>query len=538
MVNIMKSLNLEKFNPNIRNYIQMLQQICNAPTEIVFPAVMSVISTAVQGVVNLKLHGDDEHTTALAFIVIADSGMRKSSTWSTVVTILQEFQDEVNKDFEAQKANYESEKKGITKLVKSLEKKYQKLISSNPCEKDSKKILEEIDELKAITKPERYRLIVNDSSTRAIDQILTKNPSILYGSHEASFIFSRQGQRFTSMFTQLWDGYTYFVDRRNHDTEVVQNPRVTMLLMMQKNIFRSQFKYGNSTDELGLLARFFIAYADRASLPQNTSTPPESALMGKIQFKNSIQKLLTKQRHLQINQSNKPCLEVSDDGRSYLLQAVDYYRNQCTNYGRLANSNAMIEKFYELNARMAACIHVFNDPDLESKIISLETIKEALSMTQQYLELHQSLLGEGGKMTSAYELKEILKEWFIKNIYKKGDPFQFEVDGHFFIKKEDILRYGPYSLRNIQNLNPTLFLLKSENIIIERIWENESEWIISRDWIAELKGIDDAFKGLRTEIYQPSPCYIKRPPYQRKDKTPTEPLPASPGNAIRRNLHR
>ena len=108
-------------------------------------------------------------------------------------------------------------------------------------------------------KPQHKQFLFNDITVDALSEYLSKYPSALLTSSDASYVFHHLRVDKLGVINDLWDGGTISINRKNSNPIEVINARLSMSLMIQPGILNQYSKAKNDLlRESGLLARVLM----------------------------------------------------------------------------------------------------------------------------------------------------------------------------------------------------------------------------------------------------------------------------------------
>lgn len=410
------------------------------PLSMVASSSLASMSLATQGLANVARDDNLISPISLNFIVIAESGERKTAGdkfFSTPIRVWEQEQiDSLASDIKANKASlavHNAKKEGIINKIKKAS------ATSN-----SDSILKLEDDLRQlelncprkITVP---KLFHEETTAEALAYSLATGwPSSSLWSDEAGIIIGSQGMNQDNMLkaitllNRLWDGNAYRVDRKTSDNFKVEGRRLTCSLMMQPVIFE-QFisKCGNITRGSGFLARCLL------TMPLSTMgcrlyKEPKNTSIDANLFNQRIVSLLNTQLPLDDHGRLVPkTLYLTPTAKEAWVAFHNAIEQELHDNGQYGQIKDFASKAAENVARLAAIFHIFEGA--QSEHINEETISCAVGIVTWFLnEANRIALRQA--IPQEYKDAKLLIDWFIE---KKITNYN----------ATDLLRYGPNSLR-------------------------------------------------------------------------------------------
>jgi hypothetical protein len=433
--------------PITKNAVLEAQTNIKAPLVLIFSSAMSAISLACQSFINVRRPNGLVGPVSTYFITVGESNERKTATDKEFKKPICEFevrQTEKEKlhlvKYEANQLAWDIERKEILQALKKAAKKEQP---------DDKLILRLADHIsKKPRKPRATKLIYNDATPEAIKFGLHENgPSAGLISNEAGSILNGNAMADLGFLNSIWGGDSFHVDRRSSDSFSVRDPRLTISLMIQPELFKKYLnRRGAEARGIGLFARFFMSF------PRST------------QGERFIQNHVPSWQHLPIFQdrattilNQAPAMITLEFTPEAQVRWVDAYNSVefDINPGRyLWDVKDFAGKFSENVARIAALFHYFEGMQGD---ISLETTNRAIDICAWYMHEFKRLFSEEGAISVEQSDANQLEHWLANYVWNNG----FKE-----IKKNHIRQYIPRSaLRSKARLDPALNHLKFQGRI-------------------------------------------------------------------------
>lgn len=141
----------QKSHLSIDNLVAEVELITQTPRSIIFTSILPVLSSTIQGMLDIQINSKLVTPTSLFILTIAESGERKSTVDNLLRKALVEINDEINDENKKMRTHYESELDKWRIGQKVYLKKYNKSLiedSNNRIKSELKSALYEIQEKK------------------------------------------------------------------------------------------------------------------------------------------------------------------------------------------------------------------------------------------------------------------------------------------------------------------------------------------------------------------------------------------------------
>lgn len=396
---------LHRLPPLVREAIQSIQSKTRAPTSLVASSVLSALSLAVQAAYDVERIDGLISPVAMNFLVIAASGDRKTTVDNIVMKPFHDFQKNQN---------------GISRFIFS-----------------------DITSFAFLTK-------LHESCRSAA---LIEN--------EAGRIFDGRLMEDIGFLNKLWDGKSVSVDRHKKSFEI-DSPRCTMSLMIQPKIFRAAMRRtGERLSDYGFLARCLICepltMKGQRFIHENNNTDNS----GYENFCTKIRNLLADQVDFfspgsEILQKSRKTIKLDYYARKQWISIYNEIEREMGPQGLYDDYPEYASKMAENIARLAAILHIFED--CAENAISEAALLSARDIILWYASEYMRLFSDDGSFDQIVEDARKLEKFLIKFFRERN---------LFFCKKNDLLHYGPYSLRTSLRLDAAICHLVERGVIVE-----------------------------------------------------------------------
>jgi len=352
----------------IRMAVMEVQGFSKAPVAMVACSALANLSLAAQAHYDVERAEKLTGPISLYFLVVAESGERKSTCDGIFSKIVRDYENQQQEDakheikqYEADQSAWEATKSGILDGIKQAAK----------TGKDTRQLensLHKHEEIKP-SQPRVPRLIYSDATPEALTYSLAKKwasggvISSEAGAVLGSHAMGKDSQlRNFSILNQLWDGAKLTFDRRGEGSSyVVDGARLTMSLQVQKaTLMEFIKKTGDLARGTGFLARFLFAKPESTQGTRFFTEPPEN-MPALASFQRQIGQIL--QVPVPINDRGglePPMLTLTPVAKAAWIKFHDEIEGGLGKGGELQDVRDVASKIADNAARMAALFHVID----------------------------------------------------------------------------------------------------------------------------------------------------------------------------------
>ena len=364
--------------PNLLgDYAQKVADSIQVPIDMPGIAILAVLSLCNSGKYAVSVNDNFSEPLNLFCVIVADPSERKSSVLKEIASPVAVFEQLENKRIASQVAKDKSQRNILEKSLLDLEAK---------AVKDPSKIDEALalaERLTHFKEMQQLRLLADDVTVEKLASLLAENDGKIgiFSSEGNIFdMFSGQyknGQHNFDSVLKAYSGDAIRVDRLGRPSEYIENPVLTMLLMIQPTVLEGivNNKYFKGK---GLVSRFIISIPEsRVGSRVYSSTPVPQAL------RDSYHSLITSLLQSQPGELKK--LTFSYDAISLMEKFHDEVE------GRLLEDMAEIRAFggklIGLTRRIAGNLHIVECPDRpEHRLIEAATVSKAIEISKYTIE--------------------------------------------------------------------------------------------------------------------------------------------------------
>lgn len=443
---------VEALPSGIQEAVQEVQTFSQAPPAMVASCALSALSLAAQGLADVKRDERLEGPTGLFFLILADSGERKSTvdkffteSLSRKERIEKEKAAPIIKEYMAAKEAWEAEKAGIVAKIQQLTK-------SGEETGEWKDKLVELEKSEPVG-PKVIRLLYQDATPEALAWGLAHNwPSSAVISSEAGIVLGGHAMgkdslvRNLSLLNQLWDGSPVHIDRRTGPSYTLQGCRLTVGLATQPATLTTFFEQSKGLARgTGFMARFLMTWPESTQGTRFYKEVPKE-WTSLTRFHDRLSELLAATPEPNGENGLRPkMLSFDREGRGEWVRIYDEIERDLGRDGDLAELRDIASKAADNIARIAALFAVYAGRE---QITKEEVGRATLIVTWHLYEARRIFRTLG--VSSGLVLAGKLDAWLIGQ-------------GKAEISKGDILRNGPNQLRKKDALDEALGILSEKN---------------------------------------------------------------------------
>ena len=430
--------------------VQEVVAFVQCPVALGACSALSVISTAVQGLVDVRRANKLEGPTSLFLMAVADSGERKTTADGFFSAQLQKWdakQAEEAKPFLQKYASdsivWEAKKSGLTTAIKEGVK------HSNSTE-EAEDALFELEKEKP-EPPKVPRLLFGDSTPEAlayrlahgwpVGGVLSSEAGVIIGGHAMG---KDSVMRNMAMLNTLWDAKPLPIDRRSVESYTVTGARLTMGLAVQSETVRSFLDSSKGLARgIGFLARFLIAWPESTQGDRPfTESPDEWPNLD--QFHNRLAEVLNRPLHYSDDGGLEPeMVELSPESKSIWIKFYNDVEAELKPGREMDETKDVASKAADNAARLAALFHCFENRE---GTIGADHMAGACKIASWHLYEARRFMGEIALPVEINNAKK-LDGWLIG--YCQENLM-------VAVSTKDVQRLGPHCTRKKDDLDPAL----------------------------------------------------------------------------------
>lgn len=445
--------------PIINDAVKYLQRAVQAPYEMCLVAVLSAMSIAQQGLINVEqIHGGSCPSNLWIWIT-ALSGERKSALMNLALEVLYSYQRKHRKKFEEELKSYQVLSEIHEDEKKHLKKEHRKALTSGDEEliEIARLCLTDHEEKKPI-KPKIRDFIFEDIMPEALQYALNQGPgNAALISSEGGTIINGPIVRNLAFLSNTWSGGSFMVHRKSSDSYVVEDARLTIAIAAQPVALDNFMKKkGREAKDIGLFARCLFCFP-KSEQGYRTASPNTSEFQeGRTRFNNRLNDIMDEyDEHLLLDKNDRYLVEFDKDCKPYASELCLRIESELKPGGKYEHASEHASKLFENITRTAGNITYFEKGRGAkiSRSILNDAAKICFNFSDHYLKYFQVQPEYIQDAAVLYEHLLAQQEY-----------------GERYVAKTLIRKSGPYRLRNMVRLNRALEQLANEgNIAVWRI---------------------------------------------------------------------
>ena len=251
-------------------------------------------------------------------------------------------------------------------------------------------------------KPDARRMIYQDMTrTSAFEALEGDGKAIALLTDEGQTLLNSTVMRHYGFLNNAWEGKRLLtLDRANHQSVIVQNPRVTISFMIQPDVLAEFFsKRGKIVHGSGFCARYLFS---RSPTIQGQREPKLSRpLVHLVPFHTRLRELLDRYREMRKGgKVVRAVLEFDEEAKLSWLEIARRVERDFTPGLYLHDISDFGNKYMDMVGRIACLLHYFeadlSDTDATSvtppdKKISAETLGRASAIAEWHLHEYKAL---------------------------------------------------------------------------------------------------------------------------------------------------
>jgi len=439
----------------IKKTFEEVRAITQAPDALVYMTVISSVSLALQGKINIESPMGKIGPVSLMALTIAESGERKSTVENLLTKGIKEFQQSSKKTHLEQMKKYKI--KLDLHLYKAKELKDNALLNFNDEDEQNKSVdaLLAHEKVKPI-KPALPFLMFEDSTSEALLSELSDNrPNGFLASSEGGVLLNSRTMSQTAKLNALWSGDDITVTRKSVESFILNEARLTTHIMTQRSALDLFIKKSNDNIRgNGFLSRFLVC-APFSNCGNRYSTGIKYSKENLQKFNDRLYELLSETAKLD-DYTNRKTICLSDAAKSIFLDVSNDIECKMGPGGMYERVKDHASKLPENILRLAALLYCFESNTDNS--VSEATLRSSINLVAYFSGQFIKVFDAPPKyVVDSENLKIWLESYMNTNIR--------------YIKKNNILQFGPAGSRNKKDLEPALNHLKISFYLTETRWK-------------------------------------------------------------------
>ncbi len=419
--------------PELELLVREIQTKVQAPDALICMAILSAISAACQGLVDVLLPTGQLRPVATNFLTIAESGERKSAVDGIVSAPIHAHDEARAVKYQEDLSQYMYDMKVWQAKDQVLRGKLKKAAHQDESTDEIQQQWEAHEKKKPIT-PRLRRLHRQDISERALIEALEGDcESIVLMSDEGEAVLKGSAMTTFSVHNRVWDGAKMLTLDRGRGVHIVaRHPRGTMSIMVQPVVLKNYLRrHGDLARGSGFWARVLVG------------APPSTQGFRFVYwyneqwvylpgFHSSIKELLEEyDRRLAEGPIKRKVLEFSPEAVTRWIALTNQVEAMLQPFGYLNDIKDFASKSMEMTGRLAALLHFFTKQQGQ---ISLNALECAFSIICWHIDEFKRLFGHQSGVTQLQADAKALEHYIQTLFYGNGNQP---------LPRNEILRNGP-----------------------------------------------------------------------------------------------
>jgi hypothetical protein len=383
-----KSFPTQDLPIEIREVVEAIADAKKVPDVLAWASIQSSISASCGGLYDVQIDCSNTHPITTNILLICESGDRKTSTDNMASKGISDWQRKQFTIYEEENRNYQAIKK--------------------------------ISRDEFLPEPQLKSLIQGAITPQALIKCLKNHPEIYISSNEGgnfvgSHSMKEQSMNFLSLLNQAWDGSDLRNNTQSNGFMSATNPRATVNLSMQQNVF-DEFIGNGQAKGMGTLARFLIA-KPTSLMGTRFYEEPKPINQCMLGFTNRIIELLETPRNYEYDYLKPQILTLSPEAKELWIAFYNQIEKELVH--ELESIKAWGAKCADNASRLASQFHAFKGNGLA---IDADCMISAIKVLEYFLN-EQLRLEQSGDLVH----KQKLLDWMIKEYKDKGFIVEYEI---------------------------------------------------------------------------------------------------------------
>lgn len=415
---------------------------------IILPTLLGIMGIGCQDSVDVKPIEGLCYPTSLYTLVLAKSGSKKTTVFRMLFEPIIQWEKEQKVEYGLAQAEYQRNEAIWKSERKAHEKSYQKAIKDEGDVTEARHRLDECLQKEPI-KPIQRRLIINDPTSEALSRELGRGyPVLTLASDEAGALFDSNLFHKISLLNSLWCGESVSVIRISRDSDFIDDPRFSILLMLQPELFNHYLREkGRKLRYSGGLSRFLLVDLDKALTCSDSveSLPSDEQALNTF-FSILIEHLDAAALRRERNEA-RCCMTLTAEAQKCWYEQQSVVAELMAPGGNLQHYDDFSARYMEHASRIAAVMQAFITPN--AMLVTKETLNAAFYIAQWYLNHFIAKIDETRELSDTEKLIDWLESHLVRN-------------GAYDFRTNYIIKYGPRAVRRSERLEPALDQLERE----------------------------------------------------------------------------
>lgn len=394
------------------------------PLPMICLTALSSIAAVLQNLIDIEMPSGNTLPVSLNAMITVPSGGGKNRAINLFKKPIEEFEKRQMRAVEDEIMDYRARLELWCIRRKDILRKNKKYLDDETL----MSLLSEHDETKP-KMPASFRIIFEDSTPEALLASLGSGAkSAWLVTSEGGIVLSQHSMKNIPALNQLWSGDRVTVDRKTSDSFVLDDVRISVLVMSQPGVFDEFIgKYGALARDCGFFARCLVL-----AIPQNAIGQFEDDQVIQCLGLEHLHRKLVQFLNMSASGVDRSKVRFSPEARRRWVAIQNAVVQEVRMGGRFDDCPDLAARTPENIARVSALLHFFEGG---SGDISVETLEFACHLCFWHVDQFLLLFSE---RPSGEKEAKILYDWFLK---------RYRANGQVAYPKNYVRQMCPNSLR-------------------------------------------------------------------------------------------
>ena len=424
------------------------------PLSFVCLTALSAIAAVLQELADVEMPSGNALPVSLNALITVPSGGGKNRTINLFKKSIEEFEARQVQACIEEMTTYKARFEIWSLQRKELLKKQRKMLASD----DLIQLLIAHDQ-KIPMAPKPFRMVFEDTTPEAL------LASLGDGGHgawlvtsEGGIILSQHSMKNMPALNQLWSGDRVTVDRKTTGSFVLEDVRISVLIMSQPGIFEDFIsRYGSLARESGFFARCLVL-----AVPPSVVGQYEDDQVLHWQNLEQFHVILRRFLSMSVSGIGRSTVKFSPEARRRWIAIKNAVVEESRMGGRFTDFSDLAARTPENIARISALLHFFEG---RSGDISVETLDFACRLCFWHIDQFVQMFSE---RSTGEEDAQLLYKWFFGR-YKNNAQFTY--------RKNYVRQACPNSLRKDGRFDAAFELLASRGYLTAQVFGKGSQGV-------------------------------------------------------------
>jgi putative DNA primase/helicase len=444
----------------IREAVLEVQQITQAPMALPASAAICAMATASQGLIDVSRAEQLSGPASLFFLVLGDSGERKSTVDAFFSRPLREFQQRATEkgkpDMSAYRAEFDSWTAKIEGIKSAIKNALRGKPKSNP--EDFEKLLRVLYDSPPKRRLVPNVLVVDITTEKLAHQLANEWPSCALISAEGGLVFggrsfSKDNQLATlALFNALWSDEPFRVSRKTCESFEIRRARMSLSLFVQSQVFDRYIADNDITRTVGFLGRCLFAFPESTQGCRPYKDQPKH-LPALEKFSSCVAQLLDINLSIESGVLTLSRIPLTPAAKILWIDFHDNIERQLGIGGKFASVRDFGSKAAENAARLAVVFQASKGfPIVE---VDNESMESGCRIAAWHLNEAARFFGtDSSTQNKTAKNAALLETWLITECQRSGK---------FGVERSYAMQRGPNPVRPKEQLQAAIALLQDRH---------------------------------------------------------------------------